>query len=105
MFAGYTTADLGVSGALMVALSGIVVVFLMLAVLFLLITVISKVVGGMEGKKADPAPAQKAAPAAAPVAAAPAQDEDELVAVLMAAIAAESDSSPDSFRITSVESR
>ena len=41
MFSGITTAELGVGGALMVAASGLVVVFLMLAILALVIMVIS----------------------------------------------------------------
>lgn len=54
--------------ALLIALSGIVVVFIMLAVLCLIIPVISKIVGGLTPKKAAapaPAPAPKAAPAPA----------------------------------------
>ena len=85
--------SLSVGDALMVAVCGLLVVFMMLAILAVVIMVISKVVGSMEGKgKAAPAPAKKAAaapkPAAAP--AAPAVDEGELVAVMMAAVAEES---------------
>ena len=89
--------------AIMVAVCGIVVVFLMLAILALVIRINSKLVSLLEGKKetAAPAPVTKpAAPAAAP--AAPAVDEGELVAVMMAAIAEESGMSPNSFRITNV---
>ncbi len=60
--------ELSLVEALLVALSGIVTVFIMLAVLCIMIPVISKVVSSIEGKSA-PAPA--AAPAA-PAAAAPA---------------------------------
>ena len=45
----------------MVAASGLVVVFLMLAILALVIMVISKVVSGIEGKKPAAAPASMAA--------------------------------------------
>lgn len=112
MFAGYTADQLGMDGALLVAASGLVVVFMMLGILAIIIMVISKVVNAISGKpaavpaKKSPAPAPAASPAAAPAAPVqPAQDQDELVAVLMAAIAAESDSSPDSFRITNIQAR
>ena len=105
MYAGITSEQLGIGGALMVAVCGLVVVFMMLAILALVIMVISKLVNAMEGKKklsAPPVPQKTApAPAAAP-APAPAQNQDELVAVLMAAIAEESGSPLDSFRITNV---
>lgn len=57
--------------AVMVALSGFVIVFLMLALLWGIIIVVSRIVGGVE-KKAAPAaaaPRPAAAPVAAPVAA------------------------------------
>ena len=101
MFSGITTAELGVGGALMVAASGLVVVFLMLAILALVIMVISKVVSSIEGKKPAAAPApKKAAPAAAP--AAPKQDEGELVSVMMAAVAEQTGMPMGSFQITNV---
>ena len=103
MFAGMTFAELGWGRALLVALSGLVVVFMMLAILAIVIMVISKLVNSLDasGKATQvPAPAKAApAPAAAPVAAA---DDGELVAVMMAAVAEESGMSPDSFRITNV---
>ena len=91
--------------AIMVAVCGLVVVFLMLAILALVIRINSKLVSLLEGKKetAAPAPVAKpAAPAAAPAPAAPAVDEGELVAVMMAAIAEESGMSPNSFQITNI---
>ena len=91
--------------AIMVAVCGIVVVFLMLAILALVIRINSKLVSLLEGRKEEPAPAPvtEHAPAApAPAPAAPAVDEGELVAVMMAAIAEESGMSPNSFRITNV---
>ena len=77
--------------ALLVAVCGLVVVFMMLAILALVIIVISKIVNSVEGKAA--ASASAAAPKAAPkpaapaAPAAPAVDEGELVAVMMAAVA------------------
>ncbi len=90
--------------ALMVALSGLAMVFIVLGCLALLIVVNAKVVQSIESKKKPaPAPAAKAAPTPAPVV--PAQDDQELVAVLMAAIAAETESDPGSFRITNIQQR
>ena len=95
---------LSVGEALLVAASGLLVVFVMLAMLMAVIWVISKIVAAIEGKKPAAAPAAKKAAAPAPAAApaAPAVDEGELVAVMMAAIAEDSGMSPNSFRITSV---
>ena len=95
---------LTVGEALLVAASGLLVVFVMLAMLMAVIWVISKIVAAIEGKKPAAAPAAKKAVAPAPAAkpAAPAVDEGELVAVMMAAIAEDSGMSPNSFRITSV---
>ena len=95
---------LSVGEALLVATSGLLVVFVMLAMLMAVIWVISKIVAALEGKKPAAAPAAKKAAAPAPAAApaAPAVDEGELVAVMMAAIAEDSGMSPNSFRITSV---
>ncbi len=59
--------ELGKAEALLVALSGLVTVFIMLAVLCLMIPVISKVISSIEGKAAAPA---AAVPAAAPAASA-----------------------------------
>ena len=58
--------------AVMVALSGFVIVFLMLALLWGVIIVVSRIVGGVEKKAApsQPAAAPVAAPAAAPTPAA-----------------------------------
>ena len=84
-------SPLTVPEALMVAVCGMVVVFMMLAILALVIIVISKIVGSVEGKAAAAVPAPKKAapaPAPAPKPAAPAVDEGELVAVMMAAVAA-----------------
>ena len=63
---------MSVLDALMIALSGIVIVFLMLALLWGVIAVISRVMGVLEKHTAHPASVSAAAPAAAAPAAAPA---------------------------------
>lgn len=63
---------ISVLDALMIALSGIVIVFLMLALLWGVIAVISRVMGVLEKHTAHPASVSAAAPAAAVPAAAPA---------------------------------
>ena len=99
---------LTVPQALLTAVCGLIVVFLMLAMLMVVIYVISWVVKQIEGKRkpAAAAPAKKAAPAPAakPAAApaAPAVDEGELVAVMMAAVAEESGMPMGSFQITNI---
>ena len=91
---GFKIAELGWGQALLIALCGLIVVFMMLGILALVIMVISKVVAAIDSKqKPAAAPAKKAAPVPAPkpaaAPAAPAQDEGELVAVMMAAVAEE----------------
>ena len=100
-------ATLTVTEALMVAVCGMLVVFLMLVILALVIMIVSKLVNTVGGSKgsASAAPAKAApapAPAPAPKPAAPAVDEGELVAVMMAAVAEESGMSPNSFQITNI---
>ena len=63
---------ISVLDALMIALSGIVIVFLMLALLWGVIAVISRVMGVLEKHTTHPASVSVAAPAAAAPAAAPA---------------------------------
>ena len=63
---------ISVLDALMIALSGIVIVFLMLALLWGVIAVISRMMGVLEKHTAHPASVSAAAPAAAAPAAAPA---------------------------------
>ena len=93
-------APMSVGDALMVAVCGMVVVFIVLAVLALMIMVISKVVGFIESKRPAAAPAPKAAPAAAP--APKKEDDEEIIAVITAAVAAELGTTPDQTRLTSV---
>lgn len=98
MYAGIT--ELSTMESLMIALSGLAIVFLVLGCLALLIQVNAKVIGAIEAnKKPEPAPAPKAAPA--PVASP--QEDEELVAVLVAAIAAETEMNPGDFTITSIK--
>ena len=101
MYYGYTFEQLGGwPSALLIAVCGLVVVFFVLAVLALMISAISKVVGIVERKL----PAKAAAPAAKPAAApAPKQEDDEeIIAVITAAVAAEMGTTPDQTRLTSV---
>ena len=63
---------ISVLDALMIALSGIVIVFIMLALLWGVIAVISRVMGVLEKHTAHPASVSAAAPAAAAPAAVPA---------------------------------
>lgn len=63
---------ISVLDAIMIALSGIVIVFIMLALLWGVIAVISRVMGVLEKHTAHPASVSAAAPAAAAPAAAPA---------------------------------
>ena len=63
---------ISVLDALMIALSGIVIVFIMLALVWGVIAVISRVMGVLEKHTAHPASVSAAAPAAAAPAAAPA---------------------------------
>ena len=92
--------------ALLTAVCGILVVFMMLAMLMVVIYVISWVVQQIDAKRKPAAPAKKAAPAAAPkpaaAPAAPVQDDGELVAVMMAAVAEESGMPMGSFQITNI---
>lgn len=97
---------LTVPEALLTAVCGLLVVFMMLAILMVVIMVISKVVESIEAKRGKlTPPPKKAAPAPAPAAkpaAAPAQDDGELVAVMMAAVAEESGMPMGSFQITNI---
>lgn len=61
---------LGILDALMIAVSGFFIVFLMLAVLWGIIVIVSRAVGAIAGKGSEATPA--AVPAPAPVPAAPA---------------------------------
>ena len=63
---------ISVLDALMIALSGLVIVFIMLALLWGVIAVISRMMGVLEKHTAHPASVSAAAPAAAAPAAAPA---------------------------------
>ena len=60
---------LGILDALMIAVSGFFIVFLMLAVLWGIIVIVSRAVGAIAGKGSEAASAPAAAPAPAPAAA------------------------------------
>ncbi len=98
MYAGVT--HLSTMEALMIAVSGLAIIFIVMACLCVLITINAKIIGAIEANK--PAAPVVAPKAAAPVAAANPQEDEELVAVLMAAIAEETQCDPVSFQITSV---
>ena len=92
-----TLVDIGGwAGALMIAACGLVVVFVVLAVLALMIKIISKVVGLFSGKKAE----EVTVPA--PAAPKKEEDDEELIAVITAAIAAELGTTPDTTRLTRI---
>ena len=86
-------SNLSFVNTLLVAVVGILVVFFGLTILIVLIGLMEKLTGGV-GKRKEKEPAKPAAPAPAPVAApvaAPApvqQSNDELIAVITAAVAA-----------------
>ena len=94
-------APLSWGDAIMVAVCGMVVVFIVLVAIAVMMAYISKVVSAIERKLPAAAPEVKAAPAAA---AAPKKEEDdeELIAVITAAVAAEMGTTPDQTRLTSI---
>ena len=93
-------APLSWGDAIMVAVCGMVVVFIVLIAIAVMMAYISKVVSAIERKLPAAAPEVKAAP----VAAAPKKEEDdeELIAVITAAVAAEMGTTPDQTRLTSI---
>ena len=95
-------APMSVGDALMVAVCGMVVVFIVLAALALMIMLISKVVGSFAGVKSAAAPVSGTAPAAAPAPAPKQEDDEEIIAVITAAVAAAMGTTPDPTRLTSI---
>lgn len=93
MYAGVT--ELSPMESIMIAVSGLVLIFLVMACLCVLIIVNAKIIASIEAKK-------PVAPVAPPKAAPNPQEDEELVAVLMAAIAEETQCDIGSFQITSV---
>lgn len=95
--------------SLLVALSGIVIVFIMLAALSLLIVGLSRIVGSLAGNKpaaVAPAPAPRPAPAAAPAAPAPVQlsgVSDLTAACIMAIVSDELGTTPDQLVFRSIK--
>jgi len=87
-----------VTNSLMVMLIGLTVVFLGLVILIVACKILSVIFSAKkaEPKKAAPAPAKPAAPAPAPApVAVPAQEDDEIAAVIAAVIAAMGSASAD----------
>lgn len=85
-----------------VSLLGMGTVFAVLAILWGLVELMHLLLTGVTGgKKKNAAPAKAEAPAPAPAPAPAAADDLEIVAVITAAIAAASGSSPSSFRVVS----
>ncbi len=85
---------------------GIGIVFIILVFLSFVISLLKFIPGLVGGKKQEaPAPvksAPKAAPKAAPAPAAPAADDQALIAVIAAAVAAAEGTTPDQVRIAGI---
>ena len=93
-------AQMSWSDAIMVAVCGMVVVFIVLLAIAVMMIYISKVVSAIERKlPAAVAPEVKAAPVAAPK---KEEDDEELIAVITAAVCAEMGTTPDTTRLTSI---
>ena len=90
-----------------VALTGLCVVFLALVSLLIAILIITKVVGGIQGKTDDEKPSQSAAPAkAAPKKVAADNSMDPaLLAAIVGAISMQERSRVESFRIVSINEK
>ena len=85
-----------------VSLLGMGTVFAVLAILWGLVELMHLLLSGIGGKKKKATPAKGGVPARAPAQAVPAAADDlEIVAVITAAVAAASGSSPSSFRVVS----
>lgn len=93
-------APMSMGDALMVAVCGIVVVFIVLIAIALMMVYISKVVTAIERKMPAATPEVKAAPA--PVTVPKQEDDEEIIAVITAAVAAEMGTTPDTTRLTSI---
>lgn len=91
-----------------VVISGFVIVFVALILLIIAVTIMGGIFDALKGKKKQKAEV-KASPAAIPVPAAPAKpaqavssDEDEVIAVITAAVAAMAQESGKNLRIASI---
>ncbi len=90
------------STGLLTTVLGMVIVFAVLAILMAVLILMKKVFYQEPAKKTAPAPAQPApVPAPAPVKTQPAADDEELIAVLTAAVAASLNTSTYNLRIKS----
>ena len=98
--------SLTMSEAFGVALTGLCVVFLALISLLIAIVVITKVVGGIQGKEDDKKPSQ-GAKKAQPKAAAPVDNsmDPALLAAIVGAISMQERSRVESFRIVSINEK
>ena len=83
------------------SLLGMVTIFVMLTVIFIMMKLMSAIFSGSgkSGESADPVTLPAKDPA--PVAVAPTEDEEETVAAIVAAISAYTNQSPSSFRVVS----
>ncbi|MBQ8343802.1 MAG: OadG family protein [Clostridia bacterium] len=84
-----------------VCLLGVLVVFAGLAALIGIIEVMNRVCDKLAKKKADNAPTAQAAPAPVPVAAAPLENRQEIVAAVCAAVAEENGTDISAIRVVS----
>lgn len=96
------------SVALSTTLTGLVVVFLTLILLTFVITLFGKIVGGLSKKpaaaeKAAPEKAEAPAPAAQPVVEEESADNDELIAVISAAVYAYGEASGKQYVVRAVK--
>lgn len=104
MMLGDVTLTMG--EAFGVALTGLSVVFLALISLLIAILIISKIVGGIQGKTDDEKPSQSAAPAkAAPKKVADNSMDPALLAAIVGAISMQERSRVESFRIVSINEK
>lgn len=93
---------------MLVTVTGIIIVFIVLILLVLIMYLFGKVASSGSAKKGEkaqeiPAPAkQKVAPSAGLASALPTGDDDELIAVIAAAVQALSESSGKSYAVRSV---
>ncbi len=87
-------------------LLGMIVVFAMLAIIFVCMLICQAVLVKKVNKIVEPEPKVASAPAAAPAApVAPAADDSAVVAAIVAAISAYTGSAPTSFRVVSFKRR
>ncbi|MCI6640845.1 MAG: OadG family protein [Pygmaiobacter massiliensis] len=101
----WTETTMSVGQTLILSVMGLAVVMAVLAILAIAIIIMSKLVGGVAGKKPAAAPARAVAPAKAAAPAAPAAPviDEPTYAVLIAAASEDSGLPINSFQITSIK--